>query len=182
MNGNWYPWRVASDDAAAFVAGWERYRALQQRGFSDAQRVFNVNRESVGSGLDWRKTFPGPEHVDVLSVDYYNHYHVRSDAEFRSAALQYDSYGGPKGLLRHLEFASSVGLPLAISEWSGNADMGDSPALVRGVRDFLQEHGGTGPGQVLYECLFNVDRDGRNWSLSGHARMPASAEAYRRAW
>ena len=179
MNGNWYPWKVTAADATNFIAAWKRYRALQQQIFPASKLVFSVNRESVSSGIDWRKTFPGAAYVDVMSVDYYNQYPYVGDlATWNSSILQYDGYGAPKGLLRHLEFARSVGLPLAISEWSGNADNGDSVVWIEQMHNFFKVNGGTGAGKVLYEVLFNVDRDNRRLILYPYTRMPNSAARY----
>ncbi|WP_147442009.1 glycosyl hydrolase [Corallococcus exercitus] len=179
MNGDWYPWKVNSSNATAFIAAWKRYRALQKELFPAAKLVFSVNRESVNSGIDWRKTFPGAAYVDVMSVDYYNQYpYVATVADWNNAIQQTDGYGAPKGLAKHLEFAKSVGLPLAISEWSGNADNGDSPVFIEQMFNFFKTNGGTGAGKVLYESLFNVDRDNGRWILNPNTRMPNSAAKY----
>jgi hypothetical protein len=179
MNGNWYDWKVTSGNATSFIAAWKRYRALQKEIFPAAKLVFSVNRESVSSGIDWRQTFPGAAYVDVMGVDYYNQYpYVATVAEWNSAIQQTDGYGAPKGLARHLDFARSVGLPLAISEWSGNADNGDSPVFIEQMYNFFKANGGTGGGKVLYEALFNVDRDNRRWILNPNTRMPNSAAKY----
>jgi hypothetical protein len=90
-----------------------------------------------------------------------------------------DGTGAPKGLQAHLDFARSVGLPLAIPEWSGNADNGDSPAFIAGMHQFLASNAGTGAGQLLYEINFSVDTDGGRWLLFGDTRMPESAAEYR---
>ena len=184
MNGNWYPWKVTADDADAFVTSWKRFRELQQEVFPAAQLVFCVNRESVETGVDWRETFPGSQYVDVMGVDYYNQYPYVGSAEDWEKSLTATTEGGaPKGLQAHLDFARSVGLPLAIPEWSGNADEGDSPAFVQGMHQFLSNNGGTDAGQVLYEILFNIDKDDKRWLLYGDGvRMPESAETYRRLW
>ena len=183
MNGNWYPWSVNAGNKDAFVASWKRFRALQQSIFPAAKLVFSVNRESVGNGLDWRQSFPGPGSVDVLGVDYYNQYpYVGSVADWNRTATETDGYGAPKGLQRHLDFAASVGLPLALSEWNGNADNGDSTVWFQKMHDFLAAHGGSGAGQVLYECLFNTDTDNGRWALYPTGRMPNSAALYRSLW
>lgn len=183
-NGNWYPWAVNRGEEEAFKAAWQRFRGLQQEIYPESQLVFCVNRESVESGLDWRDTFPGAEYVDVMSVDYYNQYpYVATALEWQESLDDYDQFGGPKGLERHREFAESVGLPLAISEWSGNADNGDSPAFIEGMYDFLRAHGGTEAGEVLYEILFNVAGYDEKFMLYGDGvRMPESAETYQRLW
>ncbi|MPQ97960.1 hypothetical protein GB931_08490 [Modestobacter sp. I12A-02628] len=180
MNGNWYDWKVTEDDAEDFRAAWIRYRALQQEVFPESQLVFSVNRESVDTGIDWRETFPGAEYVDVLGVDYYNNFPYVADADDWASSLDdVDEFGGPKGLDQHLAFAKSVGKPLVVSEWSGNADAGDSPAFIQGMYDFFSKHGGTGPGQLLYEVQYNVGNDDGRWLLYGDTRMPESAALYR---
>ncbi|QRK04690.1 hypothetical protein JQX13_31175 [Archangium violaceum] len=180
MNGNWYPWKVTASDATSFITAWKRYRSLQKEIFPAARLVFCVNRESVSSGIDWRKTFPGAAYVDVMSVDYYNQYpYVATVTDWNNSIQQTDGYGAPKGLAKHLEFARSVGLPLAISEWSGNADNGDSTVWFEQMHNFFKVNGGTGAGKVLYEILFNVDRDNRRWILYPYTRMPNSAERYK---
>ena len=181
MNGNWYPWSVGPDEVDAFVASWGRFRALQQEIFPESQLVFCVNRETVGSSLDWRELFPGADEVDVMGVDYYNqHPYVGTDREWQDAVEQVDGAGAPKGLQAHLDFARSAGLPLAVPEWSGNADGGDSTAFIEGMHDFFQTHAGSDAGELLYEIQFNVDTDDSNWLLFGNTRMPLSADAYRR--
>lgn len=184
MNGDWYPWRVQEDDAEDFVEAWQRFRALQQEVFPESQLVFCVNRESVDSGIDWRETFPGAEHVDVMSVDYYNQFpFVGSDADWEESVTATDEYGAPVGLQRHLEFAEEVGLPLAVSEWNNNADEGDSAAYMENMHRFFEANAGTGPGQLLYESVFNRSKQENRWLLYGDdVRMPEAAEAYRELW
>ncbi len=183
-NSNWYPWSVDAGEAEDFRTAWARFRALQQEIYPESQLVFNVNRESVENGIDWRETFPGAGQVDVVGVDYYNQYPYAGTAEeFEASAEEVDEYGAPKGIEAHRQFAESVGLPFSVSEWSGNADLGDSPAFMEGMYDFFSTHGGTGPGEVLYEIQFNVDGYGDRFLLYGDdVQMPESAEAYQRLW
>ncbi|MGY2078786.1 glycoside hydrolase family 26 protein [Modestobacter sp. SYSU DS0657] len=184
MNGDWYPWAVRADDVEAFIEAWKRFRGLQEEIFPDAQLVFAVNRESVDNGVDWRLTFPGTDYVDVLGVDYYNQNDYVDTAAEWSASLEATAEdGSPEGLARHLEFARSVGLPLAVPEWSGVADEGDSPAFIRGMFEFFREHAGTRPGELLYEIQFNVDQNDSRFQLYGAgSRMPESSEAYQQSW
>lgn len=184
MNGDWYPWAVNAGNYHDFITAWRRFRLLQKEIFPAARLVFCVNRVSVGNGMDWRAAFPGRRYVDVVGVDYYNQNpYIGSAQDWNTSLDQTDRYGGPEGLLQYLDFARQVGLPLAVPEWSGNAAEGDSPAFIRGMYEFFRDHAGHGPGQILYEILFNVDRDGGQWLLYGDGvRMPASAEEYRRLW
>jgi hypothetical protein len=184
MNGNWYPWAVDRSERDDFIAAWHRFRDLQQSIFPDAQLVFCVNRESVGSGFDWRQSWPGDDQVDVLGVDYYNNWpYADSAGSFRSALGQTDQWGGPKGLQAHADFARAHGVPLAVPEWSGVADEGDSPGFVEGMHQFFTENAGSGPGRVLYEIVFDINNAdyGGNFILSSPTtRLPETAEAYRR--
>lgn len=183
MNGNWYPWSVNPSNVQDFLLSWKRYRALQKKIMPAAKLVFSVNRESSGMAMDWRKAFPGRAMVDVMSVDYYNQYpFVATEEQWKTSIIETDSYGAPKGLQRHLEFARSVGLPLAVSEWSNNADMGDSPAFVRGFHSFLLSHSGATAGELLYEVQFDVDQDANRWELFPVTRAPRAAAAYRSLW
>jgi hypothetical protein len=183
MNGNWYPWSVDADNYQDFIPAWQRFRELQQEFFPESQLVFCVNRESVETDLDWRETFPGAEYVDVLGVDYYNQYpYVETAEEFAEEATAFDDFGGPKGIQAHLDFAREQGLPLAVPEWSGNAGEGDAPAFIYGMYEVFAREGGTGPGQILYEILFNIEGFDDNFELWPDTAMPNSAEQYRSLW
>ncbi len=180
LNGDWYPWRVDAGSATHLVTAWQRFRRLQLDILPEGRLVFNVNRESVGAGLDWRRLFPGTDEVDLFSVDYYNQSpFIRTLREWDESLEVTDSFGAPKGLARHLEFARSVGLPVAISEWSSDSNVGDSPVFMAQFHDFLRVHSGAAPGQISYEIGFNTDRDDNRWSLFPQTRMPDSAETYR---
>ncbi|PRY16021.1 malectin domain-containing carbohydrate-binding protein [Kineococcus rhizosphaerae] len=180
MNGNWYAWSVNKSNSADFIAGWKRYRALQQQIFPASKLVFSVNRESVGNGMDWRQTFPGAQYVDAMGVDYYNQYpYAGTAAVFNSSIQETDGYGAPKGLATHLAYAKSVGLPLVVSEWAGHAENGDSPAFIQGMHDFFQANAGNAPGKVAYEVYFNVDIDNHRWLITDGTKMPNSAAKYR---
>jgi hypothetical protein len=184
MNGDWYPWSVNSGNYRAFVQAWRHFRQLQREIFPEAKLVFGVNRESVGTNMDWREFFPGAEYVDVIGVDYYNQSpHIETAEEWDEAVQATDHWGGPKGLEQHRRFAESVGLPLALPEWGSNASEGDSPHFFREMYEFFSAHAGSGPGQVLYEILFNVDRDERHFVLyDEYIRMPESARVYQELW
>lgn len=183
MNGNWYPWSVEAGEAGDFITAWKRFHDLQEQIYPAAQLVFCVNRESIGTGIDWRQTFPGAAYVDVMGVDYYNQYPYVSDAAGWAASLDdRDQYGSPKGLEAHLAFARENGLPLAVPEWSAKASQGDSPAFVRGMYEFFRAHQGSGSGQLLYEIQFNVDMHGDDYRLFGGGKLPTSAAMYRDLW
>jgi hypothetical protein len=183
FNGTWFPWSVTPTSRADFVAAWQRYRALQRELFPDAALVFAPNSETTADGLDWRAAFPGTEYVDVLSVSYFNAYPWTDTVEdFRDVALRYDDVGAPRGIQRHLEFARSVGVPFAVSEWGNNAMFGDSPTFMQQMDQLFRANAGTGAGQLRYEILFNVVHEDNPFAVMPETNAPEAAEAYRRLW
>lgn len=187
MNGNWYDWAVDQSNYEDFIVAWRRFRGLQQEIYPDSKLVFGVNRETIGADMDWRRMFPGAQYVDVMGVDYYNTVSqpVETEADWETTVGEVDEYGAPVGILRHLQFAEQVGLPLAVPEWGANAEVGDFPVYVKEMRDFFHEHAGSGAGEVLYEAVFNMRWDNSQWHLyategRSETRLPKSAETYRR--
>ena len=181
LNGNWYPWSVNAGNREDFVTSWKHFRALQQEIFPAAQLVFSLNRESVGSGFDWRQSFPGAEYVDVIGVDYYNQYPtVTNAAEWAASLDDVDKYGAPKGLQQHLDFARSVGLPLSVPEWSGEAQNADSAAFIQGMHEFFTANAGGGAGQLIYDVQFNIDMHEDQYRVFPSTRMPQSAAMYQK--
>ncbi|MFC3686825.1 hypothetical protein [Aquipuribacter hungaricus] len=183
-NGDWYDWSVDAASAADFRTAWGRYRGLQQEHMPDARLVFCPNSQSVGTGADWRETFPGADAVDLLAVDHYNQYPFVSTPEaFEEELGAVDGWGAPRGLARHAEFAAEVGLPFAVPEWSSNSELGDSAVFVEQMHGFFARYGGEGPGQLVYEVLFNVEEfDDGKFALHPRTAMPDAAAAYRDLW
>ena len=95
-------------------------------------------------------------------------------------AFMESGHGGiPIGLGAYSEQAAEWGVPLAVPEWSGRAEMGDESAYVTGMVDWFAANAGDGPGQLAYEILFNAPQDDRNFQLfADDTKMPDSAQAY----
>ncbi len=182
MNGNWYPWSVPQEATADFIAAWQRYRALQVQYFPGARLVFEVNSQTPYD-WDWRTLFPGSQYVDVVSVSYFNSFPGTADVDgFWERATRRNEGGAPEGIQGFLDFAHSVGLPLAVSEWGPHGDFGDAPVYMEQMYQFFRANAGTGPGQVLYEVLFNVDVDHNPFAVHPATNVPLAAEAYQRLW
>ncbi len=174
FNGSWTPWTVTGATAADFVTAWKRFRALQRQLLPQHKLVFSPNDgTSTSQNLDWRKAFPGAAYVDEMGVDTYNQYpFVTTAAGFAAKIAGVDAFGAPVGIEKHRQFAASVGLPLAISEWSSNSSMGDSASFVHEFFAWVKTHAGTGAGQVPYEVMFNVN----NYNNGVFAFYPATAQ------
>lgn len=184
FNGSWYPWKVTAGEVNDFKAAWKQFRALQKELFPAAKLVFCANSESSGTmATDWRNAFPGKDYVDVLSVDYYNQWpFITTQTEWNNTAYKTDMWGGPRGLEAHRAFAKSQGLPLALSEWSSNGSMGDSPLFMTNLFDWLKTNAGNGPGQILYEIQFNPDGYNNDYKLYPSIKQPLASSTYRHLW
>ena len=181
FNGSWTPWNVTGAETASFKTAWIRFHTLQTAILPTAHLVFCPNDGSTAAlNLDWRNAFPGAAYVDVLSTDSYNQYPwVNTAAAFASKINAVDSYGAPVGIEKHRQFATSVGLPFAISEWGTNASMGDAPVFVDSMKNWFASHAGTGAGQLVYEIYFNVvNYNNGVFSIYNGTRQPKAADAY----
>lgn len=165
MNGNWYPWRVASGEAADFKRSWIRWAAIIEEVIPQANKVWCVNKDSSPGHALSRDLWPGKAYVDVYSVDWYNNYPwVSTAAALSEQFARRASNGNPEGLEAHRQEAEADGVPFAVSEWSNSAPSsaseggggGEAPELMSTMNAWLRAHAGTGPGQVTYEVLFNL--------------------------
>lgn len=188
FNGGYWEdlWQVTESEVADFKATWKRFRALQREVLPEAKLVWCAN-DGTGSGIrDIRTAYPGSEYVDILGIDTYNGWPYVSDATgFEAKWSAVSGNGAPLGPESWRRFAEAQGVPLGIGEWGshafddGGSGGGDSPAYMQGMRDWLQKHGGTGPGQIEYEVFFNLWSD---FELYPTTSQPHAAAKYRELW
>jgi len=191
MNGTWTAWNVQPGEEADFRAALTRFSALRYAILPRANIVLCPN-DGTSTGIDVRTLFvardtQGRRVVNVYSTDTYNQYPHRTDyADIMSSFGATSGSGAPVGIEAHREFAQSVGVPFAVSEW-GNCGVasdcdgggGEAPAYVRAFNAWTRSHAGSlgSPvaGQVLYEVQFNLwDR----FLLYPVSLQPATATAY----
>lgn len=187
FNGEWYPWYVTEATAPDFILGWRRFHSIKQSIFPGCKLVW-CSSTGRNSSWDVRKAFPGAAYVDVVSSDYYNQWpHVTNLTEFNAQATATRTDGGPIGIEAVRQFAQSVGLPYAISEW-GNYGIsrsvsqgggGDTPAFMDLMYDWMDAHSGVGPGLLKYEIYFNVQNFGSGqFELWPNTVQPNAAARY----
>lgn len=186
MNGSWYPWSVTAASLEDFKVAWRRYRALQQRHFPAARLVLSLNHNTAGFDADSAALHPGAGQLDVLGASYYNRYpYLRTAADFSGWLPARDRWGGAAGLDAFRGLAAGWGVPLCLPEWSACAEDsgGDAPEFVSSLHQWLTTHAGTGAGQVLYACQFNVSsgHDGA-FTLLPPGRLPLSSAEYLRCF
>lgn len=191
FNGGWQPWSVRGSEAADFTAAWARYRSLQLRILPAHHLVWAPNDGTDGSlDLDVRQAFPGAANVDAVGVSTYNWWpYIDTAVEFAAKGKYRHLNGAPLGLEAWRKQAAEWGVPIALPEWSQEADPaslgggGDSPVYVQQLHEWMRTHAGTGPGQLVYEVLFTVNAHGDNdYGLHPQTRMPATAAAYQELW
>lgn len=191
MNGNWYSWSVAPSDVTNYITAWRRFHKLVQMNFPGANLVWCANSKSTWN-YDIRTLWPGDAYVDIIGVDAYNNYPwVNSDSTFSMKTEELSAQGGPVGIERWRTYALAHGKPLAIPEWA-NASVnnggggGDAPTFMRLFHAWLAANGGGGPGNVLYEILFNVSGYGEHYELFRNGSVSSmqikSAAVYQSLW
>jgi hypothetical protein len=172
-------WRVTSADLDDFKTAWKIFYGLKQSLFKEAQLVWCPN-DGTGTDIDIRDAYPGSDVVDVIGVDSYNNWPAAGTADaFQNKIDSTGSNGEPLGIETWRQFALSNNRPMAVPEWSGSAvsnrdmnteDAVDYPAYMDGFYAWLKANGGTGPGQVWYEIIFDIG--GKDYS-DGTAPTPA---------
>ncbi len=160
MNGNWYNHSVPPDQVANFKAAWVRIFDIVRAEFPGANLVWSVNHDNSWNYSE-TDLYPGDAYVDVVSMDSYNNYPWCNSVASCEEKFNATQNGGPAGLETLRQFAEAHGKPFAVSEWANAAvdadgGGGDAPTFLQYMHDWLTAHAGTGPGQVVYEVLFNT--------------------------
>lgn len=156
-------WRVSGADVGSFRRAWTRFYGIFKETLPTASLVWCPNDGTSGSlDLDIRDAYPGNEFVDVICIDTYNQWPWVDDAEsFQEKIHRTEENGAPIGAEAWRAWAEQQGKPFSIGEWASNGDPekaddgGDSPDYIQRFRDWLLQHGGSGPGKIKYAVFFN---------------------------
>lgn len=183
-NGGWFEWSVARGEEAAFKNAWRRWYNIWQAILPGFHPVWSPNKDSHYDD-GWAKAIdcvPPLECVHVIGPDIYNGYPAWTTTA--QVAAWFTSYqnGEPLGPEAWRLYALSLGKPFACPEWSntapnsGASNGNESPAYVNYWNAWLRQNAGTGPGQVVYEILFNQWKEYQFYGSLAH--QPATAAAY----
>jgi len=145
MNGDWMPWSVTRANLGAFHAGWARYHDLLERLVPQARLVLDVNLVST-SDVSLEELWPG--YVDVLGISAYTDHFPDDESDPQWS----------EGLDALMAFAQLHGVQVAVSEW-GRKGVDDAQFIER-MHEWFAASAGPGPGQLLYETVFNIDAGG----------------------
>lgn len=190
LNGDWYPWSVFKGDEANFRAAMHKMRLMRDATMPAARLVFSVNRNSTRDVLITNLvSTDGNGHAvdfDVYGVDYYNNFGETDAAGFNAALTATSAVTGgtnPLGLEAHRLLALQLGVPIVLSEWGSHGSVGDYAGWYDGLFAYLSAHAGSGPGQFLYESLFNVPSFASGeYSVWPSTLQPRAAARYRAQW
>ncbi|QQS20010.1 hypothetical protein IPL85_00920 [Candidatus Saccharibacteria bacterium] len=182
FNGTWYPWSVTPGNVNNFKTAWARWANLVRIHFPGAKTVWCPN-DGTHQGYDVRTTWPGDQYVDVVGVDYYNwEGSGTNNLSAFNTHINRTSNGGPMGIEQYRLFAAQHGKPIALCEWSNAASAGEAPNWFQYMYDWMTANGGTGPGNLLYDVVFNVAGYGTQFELYPNTYMPQSAAKYQQLW
>ncbi len=177
MNGNWFPWRVATGEEANFKAALIRYSNVRYEVFSGTdvpQLVLCANDGTSGGYADPRNLFVGKDAqnrpvVDLYCVDSYNSWpHRTNKTDIVGAMSRTGANGVPIGVEAHRKFAEESGVPFSVGEWGncarddlcGAGGGGESRGYVEAMNEWFRAHAGDPknpqPGQVVYELYFDL--------------------------
>jgi Glycosyl hydrolase family 26 len=198
FNGTWFPWSVGPEETDNFIAGWRHFAEIFRGVFGADPRYHLVWCVSTGlptTGFDdIRSLYPGDEHVDVISLDYFDFFTADTERDWDEHAYSLDAGGGPVGIGAWLDFAENHGKPVCISEWANQ--YGDNPLYIAKMHAFIRDHAdqatGSSAGRMIYDIYFNqllgegtvfTDGDFRvQIDGADHPQRPNAAKAYRELW
>jgi hypothetical protein len=186
-NGSDAPWSVKPGQEALFRQAWTRTATILRGEFPAVKMMLGAAAAGGDGRVKVADTWPTG--VDVLSIDWYNEYPwCNTQACFDD---KIENGGGANSLADLQRLAKAKGVPIELSEW-GNAARnaggggGDAPVFFQAAYNWLRANAGTGPGQVLGECYFNIDGYDAQFQLytGGHpnAAQPLSDAKYQQLW
>ena len=189
-----HPYR-AEDNAFAY-RDFFREVVDVMRGVDDANFAFVWNPKVPGKGFDATKVWPGPDYVDYIGLDVFDHspkYPFPDDCDaackrrIREEAWQgiVDGSAGRgaadgQGLDFWSSFADERNLPLAITDWGavhsidGSEGGGDNPVFVRNMARFIRDPA----HNVKFHVVFDSEYNGISHRVATEVVMPEASEVF----
>ena len=178
FNGDWMRWSVRGGDRAHFRTAYARTSAILRREFPEVRMVLNPDAGRTMPADMW----PASGSFDVVGIDSYNEWpHCKVAACVRSTFLD--------PIEDYRLAAAERGKPIAFPEWGNSSSSraqgggGEAPALMDAFHAYLSQHGGAGPGRVVYETYFNIGGYAQRFELylngGVNPMQPQTADRYR---
>jgi hypothetical protein len=149
FNGDWMDWSVTrtAQGYADFKTGWKRVSDIWRREFPEAKLVFTA---AMSRDVP-TEMMPDASTYDLGGGTVYNAWPWEVDGV--TAVQKLDAFR---------QKMEKVGKPFGITEWANSANPnetgggGDAPGFIVAMHDWMAKHAGTGPGQLVFETLFNI--------------------------
>jgi hypothetical protein len=118
QNGDWQWWHATTANAADWVTcfrhAYQSFKAVDHRFVIE----WNPNKSTDMPGFDTRLSYPGDQYVDVVGVDFYDHYPPYPDQAAWDANYGNTENGGsPTGMGAWIAFARMHHKQIAFPEW-----------------------------------------------------------------
>lgn len=184
FNGNWYSeWNVKPSDTEDFKKAQQRFYQLVQEELvakgRNAKVAYAPNSDSH-NGVNVTQSWPGDQYIDVVAVDSYDGNglpYITDDASWNQVSKM-GSLTEPVGYEMWRQFAEAHGKPVAFSEWGPDPNSRrDNPYYIKKMNDFFRQYGGTGAGNVWYDCVFTAEGYAYTFYPSGN--VPNAVAMYR---
>lgn len=176
FNGDWWAWSAKNPDD--YISCYRHIVSAVRTINPSAIFEWNINggasKTCDGNALN---CYPGDAYVDVISIDYYDHYPpTLSEADFEAKA------NAPGGITWLWNFAVAHQKRFGVGEWgvvnSGAPGTGgDNPAFINNMQKWFRDHVAGTPDQWLYEAYFSISSPGEVMSslISPNLNPKASA-------
>jgi hypothetical protein len=128
MNGDWYPWSVTSDNAAAFTAAFQRIAEVAHA-YNGMTVSVDWNPGYVHGSTPYMSYFPGAQYVDSIGIDTYG----AGSGVSSNAPLDDTTDPNTYTLKDAIALAKSTGKPLALPETGAAAGDTTFPQLLAQV-------------------------------------------------
>jgi hypothetical protein len=173
FDGDWMPWSARGNEALWINA--YRHVADIFRSVSPSFR-FDWNG-TAGFLQDDLAAYPGDNYVDVVGLDVYDKgLSTVWDPATQGWVDPVQAFGILRAdLAAQQDFAIAHDKPVSFPEWAltgvdGNvtSNVGDDPAFIQGMSDWIDALPASGPGSLSYQSYFNEDTE------DGHHRIDAN--------
>jgi Glycosyl hydrolase family 26 len=177
FDGGWYAWSATTPTEEADYVAYFQQIVNSMRSVSGANFRFVWNPDSDAfndAPYNVTLAYPGNGYVNVIGIDTYD----QSWATPLTSTVAWDETTLP-GLTGAQKFASSQGIPLAVTEWGvairgDGHGLGDDPLFISNMVAWM-----TNPANnVLFESYFNFDVPGQVDAITD-GNFPNSLAAFK---
>jgi hypothetical protein len=169
--------RNNNPNVATFIQAWRNVVTSIRGGGAD-QVLFNycANKGPDQNGVTWQQSYPGDDYVDIMGLDWYDHWGKSTNLSEWNTELARDP--GPTNLF---QFARDHGKHVSfdewgLSHWAGGVGGGDNPYFIQKTWDLFAAN----VDVMAYETYYNHSGDnGTLLHQISDGTNPLAGAAYR---